>query len=86
MAEAERVNDYVAAEQLGLTKIDRWGNSVPHRPMSKRLMNFSADYDLIENGDHFNWKTGGDGDNGEILMFEMDAFFELLDKQAEKRG
>lgn len=27
-------------------------------------------------GDSFNLKTGGDGDNGEILMYLMDGFFE----------
>ena len=27
----------------------------------------------------FYWKQGGDGDNGEALMYELDAFFELLD-------
>jgi hypothetical protein len=25
-------------------------------------------------------KTGGDGDNGEHMMYLMDAFFEMLDK------
>lgn len=29
--------------------------------------------------DHFCWKTGGDGDNGEALMYEMDIFFESQD-------
>jgi hypothetical protein len=29
--------------------------------------------------DYFCWKTGGDGDNGETLMYQMDAFFELFD-------
>jgi hypothetical protein len=29
------------------------------------------------------WKTGGDGDNGEELMYHLDAFFEMLDKKGE---
>jgi len=28
------------------------------------------------------WKVGGDGDIGEELMYQMDAFFELLDKES----
>jgi hypothetical protein len=26
--------------------------------------------------DYFGWKCGGDGDNGETLMYELDILFE----------
>ena len=74
-------DDYSKAKELGLTDIDRWGEGVSHHPMSKRLVAFIAEHDFHDYGDYFCWKYGGDGDNGETLMFEMDAFFEMLDKK-----
>jgi hypothetical protein len=75
----ENMNDYEKAKELGLTSIDRWGDGIDHHPMSRRLMAFLDDHDLKDYGDYFRWKVGGDGDNGETLMYQMDAFFEMLD-------
>ena len=75
------MNDYKKAKKLGLIGKDRWGEDIDHHPMSKRLMDFLAEHDIRDYKDHFCWKTGGDGDNGETLMYEMDAFFELLDEE-----
>ena len=52
-----------------------------HHPESIRLMKFLADHDFNDYNDYFCWKYGGDGDNGEALMYQMDAFFEARDKQ-----
>jgi hypothetical protein len=41
------------------------------------------DYDFNNCDMYFDWKTGGDGDNGETLMYQLDAFFEMLDKKGE---
>lgn len=73
------MTEYQQAKQIGLTNKDRWGLGIPHHPMSERLMKFLIEHDLYDYGDYFCWKKGGDGDNGETLMYEMDAFFELLD-------
>lgn len=73
--------DYKKARELGLTSIKRWEEGTEHHPMSVRLMDFLCDHDYIDMDDYFGWKIGGDGDNGESLMYEMDAFFELLDKE-----
>lgn len=73
------MNDYEKAKELGLTSKDRWGGGIPHHPMSLRLMKFLDDHDFKDYGDYFCWKVGGDGDNGETLMYQMDAFFELQD-------
>ena len=73
--------DYEDAKELGLTGLDRWGTGMDHHPMSERLMAFLEEHDIRDYSDTFCWKTGGDGDNGEDLMYEMDAFFELLDIQ-----
>ena len=75
------MSDYTDAKALGLTSIDRWGDGLNHHPMSARLARFLADHDFEDYGDYFCWKVGGDGDNGETLMFQMDAFFEWLDTQ-----
>jgi hypothetical protein len=74
------MTDYEKAKTLGRTDIKRWENSIKHHPMSKRLMKFLEEHDFRDYNDYFCWKTGGDGDNGETLMYEMDAFFETLEK------
>jgi len=81
MAEkTKQLSEYEKAKELGLTDVDRWGLDVDHHPMSVRLMEFLAEHDFNDYGDYFCWKMGGDGDNGETLMFQMDAFFEFLDE------
>ena len=44
-------------------------------------MAFLSEHDFLDYNDYFCWKVGGDGDNGESLMYQMDAFFELLDRE-----
>lgn len=77
------MSDYDKAKQHGLTQIGRWSEDKEHHPMSMRLVQFLADHDFHDYNDYFCWKFGGDGDNGETLAFQMDAFFELLDAEAE---
>ena len=58
---------------------DRWECGIEHHPKSIELMEFISEIDFHVYGDCFCWKTGGDGDNGETLMYQMDAFFEDQD-------
>jgi hypothetical protein len=60
----------------------RWEKGTKHHPKSVELMKFVADLDFALVNDYFCWKTGGDGDNGETLMYEMDVFFDLQDAKA----
>ena len=76
----------IAAEAPESLTQDRWGQGVDHHPMSLALMKFVADHDFKDYKDYFCWKTGGDGDNGESLMYQMDPFFEWLDKQKAKEN
>ena len=76
--------DYLKAKELGLTDKNRWEDGIPHHPMSERIVRFLAEHDFLDYSDHFCWKVGGDGDNGESLMYELDAFFEMIDKTGEK--
>jgi len=78
--------DYNRAKELNLTNIDRWGNGIDHHPMSERLCRFIEKHDFNDYNDCFGWNFGGDGDNGETLMYQMDAFFEMLDKESKQNG
>ena len=57
----------------------RWEEDIEHHPKSIELMDKLKEIDFKYGDDHFCWKTGGDGDNGEILMYEMDIYFERKD-------
>ena len=71
--------DYKKAKDAGLTSKKRWEEGIDHHPMSEKLVAFLSEHDFYDYSDCFQWKYGGDGDNGETLMYEMDAFFEMLD-------
>lgn len=57
----------------------RWEEGTPHHHKSIELFNALAKIDWDFGGDYFCWKSGGDGDNGETMMYEMDIYFENLD-------
>lgn len=78
-ARAEGVETYKRADDNGLTQKDRWSSGQDHHLKSEELMAFLSEHDLSDYGDYFCWKVGGDGDNGETLMYEMDAYFEQKD-------
>lgn len=58
----------------------RWRQGISHHPESIALFKKLADIDWKYGDDYFCWKSGGDGDNGETLMFEMDIMFEQEDE------
>jgi hypothetical protein len=53
----------------------RWEHGIPHHPKSLAIMEHLKAVET-KFGDVFDWKTGGDGDNGEELMYQLDSFFE----------
>jgi hypothetical protein len=55
---------------------ERWERGIPHHPKSIELYEFIANMDFEHGGDFFCFKSGGDGDNGEVLMWYMDEYFE----------
>ena len=59
----------------------RWEEGIPHHPKSKALVKRiqALDWELL-NG-YFDFSTGGDGDNGETLMFLLDVMFEEDDNE-----
>ena len=46
-----------------------------HLPETIELFNFISKLDFEEADDYFCWRSGGDGDNGEVLMNELDEYF-----------
>ena len=64
------------------TSIDeRWEKGIPHDRRSEKLYRAIAALDF-ENGDSFCFKSGGDGDNGEQLMYLLDVYFEQEDRES----
>lgn len=74
------MTDYDKAKELGLIKTTRWQDGIPHHEMSNRVVRFMMEHDFNDCDDSMCIKVGGDGDNGENMMYLMDAFFEMLDK------
>jgi hypothetical protein len=69
-----------------MTIEERWEQGVPHDTRSTKIYRSIADIDFKECNDYFQWKAGGDGDNGEQLMYLLDIHFEQMDKQKKKSG
>jgi hypothetical protein len=60
----------------------RWEKDLDHHPKAMELMDHLMALDFHCNNDSFCWKRGGDGDNGEELLYALDCYFERLDKEA----
>lgn len=54
---------------------ERWEQGIDHDPRSEEIYKAIAKIDFEECSDSFCFKNGGDGDNGETLMFLMDCYF-----------
>lgn len=70
--------DLDRAKKLGVNVDinDRWENGIDHHPKSYELFKALQAADVH---DYFQWKSGGDGDNGEELMFQLDIYFDIQD-------
>jgi hypothetical protein len=60
--------------------VDRWEKGIDHDQRSDRLARALGEIDFQVLGDSLCLKFGGDGDNGEQLLYALDIYFELLDK------
>lgn len=60
---------------------DRWSDGTAHHPTSLEALRFISELDDKAYGGYFDWRIGGDGDNGETLAYQLDAFFEFKDSQ-----
>jgi len=81
------------AEQNAYPKVDgvnydtnhRWENGIDHHEKSTKLFIKISEIDWLFNSDQFCWKSGGDGDNGESLMYLLDIIFDEQD-QIDRNG
>ena len=62
-----------------LTINDRWEQGIDHDPRSVEIYEAIAKIDFEECSDSFQFTSGGDGDNGETLMYLLDLYFEDKD-------
>ena len=62
----------------------RWEEGIDHHPKSVEIVRAVSELDFCFLGDYFCWKYGGDGDNGEMLAYLLDIYFEAKDKAGEK--
>lgn len=60
----------------------RWERGIPHDPRSIALYKSIEKLDWEEGGDFFCFKSGGDGDNGEHLMYLLDMHFAREDRKS----
>ena len=58
----------------------RWEKGIEHHPKSIALFERIRKIDFELCSDYFRWKQGGDGDNGETFMYQLDIIFEEDDE------
>ena len=58
---------------------DRLKDCDEHDPRSVKLYEFVSQLDFNEANEAFGFVSGGDGDNGEHLMYLLDCYFESKD-------
>jgi len=61
----------------------RWRDGIDHHPRAEEIFEAIRASDWAFGGDHFCWKSGGDGDNGEMLKYALSVWCELEDQGAE---
>lgn len=65
-----------------MAELETLGFAVNHDIRSKKIYNFIAEMDY-KNGDYFCFKSGGDGDNGELILAYLDEYFKIKDQKGE---
>ena len=56
---------------------DRWEKGIEHHKKSEELARLIDAVDMLCLDNYFCLKFGGDGDNGEFLLYILDIIFEL---------
>lgn len=89
----ENTKKKMVLKELGLDLSDiecnitkRWEEGIPHHPKAKQAVQAIALIDNLFQNDSLDISMGGDGDNGEAMMYCLDIYFEALDKKNNPRG
>ncbi len=75
----QAILDLYESYNINLDINNRWELGIEHHSKTINLMEHLKVLDFEINDDYFYFKTGGDGDNGEALMYLLDMFFEMED-------
>ena len=62
----------------------RWEKGTEHHPRAVELADKLGELDYLFQNDSLCLKFGGDGDNGEALLYILDIAFEEQDKKEQK--
>jgi len=65
---------------------DRWEQGIDHDERSLDLYGFLAEYDGKFADHSMDLSSGGDGDNGEALMYLLDEYFAAIDSAQKKEN
>ena len=79
-----RIKDSVGSTQSIIQ--ERWERGIPHNPLSIIIVHALEAVDFRFFNDYFGIKVGGDGDNGETMMYIFDAYIEELGGLDDLRG
>jgi hypothetical protein len=60
---------------------ERWSQGIDHHPRAVELAQAIEAIDWLHGGDSLGLKFGGDGDNGEFLLYSLDILCELEDAE-----
>lgn len=77
IAREQRLLERLRAAGINTDITDRWNRGVEHRVESVELGAEIAALDWMLLDDSFGFKFGGDGDNGEQLLYLLDVLFDL---------
>lgn len=68
------------ARTLMLNPKTRQKEGIPHDPKSICIVKSLQKIDSAD-GNYFDWRIGGEGDNGEKLLYQLDVYFFKIDHQ-----
>jgi len=62
----------------------RWESGMPHHPEAEKVGRAIGFIDYKFGGDSLDLSFGGDGDNGDCLLYALDIYFEAKDRHEKE--
>lgn len=63
----------------------RWEQGTEHHPEALQIFEMVQSGDFAFCNDYFDWRSGGDGDNGETFLYSLSIMLELRDAERNKQ-